>query len=120
MNFRRVNKANLLAFNISTESWMELAENRNEWRYLVITGKYWNAIEWCCFREQERDVKYAAKGTRDTEFQTVTTNGRSTIQRRNSDRVRRRQRTLDQNPEFKEVHEVVCANDGRIVTRRGF
>jgi hypothetical protein len=82
-------------------------------------GKYWNTIEWCCLREQERDVRYATKGMRDTEFQTVTTNGCDTSQRRNSDRVRRRQRTLDQNPEFKEVHEVVYANDGRIVTRRG-
>jgi hypothetical protein len=99
---------------------MELAENRNEWRYLVIAGKYWNAIEWCCFREQERDIRYAAKGTRDTEFQTVPTNGRNTSQRRSlEDRVRRRQRTLDQIPEFKEVHEVVCADDGRIVIRRG-
>ncbi len=108
MNFRRFIKADLLVFNISTESWVELAENWNEWRYLVIAGKYWNAIEWCCFREQERDVRYAAKGMRDTEFQTVTTNGRSTSQRRILDRVRLRQQTLDQNPEFKEVHEVVC------------
>ncbi len=119
MNFRRAIKADLLAFNISTESWMELAENRNEWRYLVLAGKFWNAIEWYCLREQERDVRYAAKGIRDTEFQTVTTNGRGTSQRRSSDRVRRRQQTLDQNPECKEVHEVVCVNDGRIVTRRG-
>ncbi len=43
----------------------------------------------------------------------------STSQRRISDRARCRQRALDQNPEFKEVHEDVCANDGRIVTRRG-
>ncbi len=119
MNFRRVIKADQLAFNISTESWMELAENRSEWRYLVIAGKYWNTIEWCCLREQERDVRYAAKGMRNTQLQTVTTNGRGTSQRRSSDRVRRRQQTLDQNPEFKEVHEVVCANDGRIVARRG-
>jgi hypothetical protein len=40
MNFRGVIKADLLAFNKSTESWMELAENWNEWRYLVIAGKY--------------------------------------------------------------------------------
>ncbi len=33
---------------------MELVENRNEQRYLVIAGKYWNSIEWCCLREQER------------------------------------------------------------------
>ncbi len=86
---------------------------------MVIAGKYWNVIEWCCLREQKRDVRYAAKGMRDTEFQTETTNGRSTRQRRISDRVRRRQRTLDQDPEFKVVHEVMCVNDGRIVTRRG-
>ncbi len=56
---------------------------------------------------------------RDTELQIETTNGGSTSQRRISDRVRRRERTLDQNSKFKEVHEVVCANNGRIVTRRG-
>jgi hypothetical protein len=61
----------------------------------LIAGKYWNAIEWCCFREQERDVRYAAKGMRNTEFQTVTTNGRSTSQRRSSDRVRRRSKVAN-------------------------
>ncbi len=81
MNFRRVIKANLLAFNISTAKWVELVENRNGWRYLVIAGKYWNVIEWCYLREQERDVRYAAKGMRDTELQIETINGGDTSQR---------------------------------------
>ncbi len=117
MNFRRVIKAKLLVFNISTRKWMELVEYRNEWRYLVIAGKYLNAIEWCYRGEQKRDVRHATKGITVTVLQIETTNGGRTSQRRISDRVRRRQRTLGQNPEFKEADEVVCANDGRIVDR---
>jgi hypothetical protein len=98
MNFRRVINADLLAFNISTGNWMERVENLNEWRYLVIAGKYSNAIEWCCLREQERDVRYVAKDARDTELQIETTNEGSTSQRRISNRVRRRHILLDQNP----------------------
>ncbi len=47
--------------------------------------------------------------------QSITTNGGSTSQRRISDRVQRRQQTLDQNPEFKEAHEVVCVDKVSIV-----
>ena len=111
MNYRRVIKNDLKAFGIEYSMWLVQAQDRSLWRSLVWSGKQQHAIDWCCAKENARDMRYERNREASAAAGTSRTRGVS---------IRRRSSCIDgAGCHFDAVDAVVRGGTGHIVVGRG-